>query len=171
MRKGIVFFSAVLALGAFLFLFPIRVLTLSQSGEQILFSKKVDHGDTFQLAYLHSVALSEVREFFAIDSQYRIVLVETRFQGQGAGLPFNIAEGEKLHREGDWFRLTGMKRVVPSIYWRVQEKWHNRFRFGTDPEINFSSRLEDALVHVQVQKINLLRWLRYRLTLRTGANS
>ena len=99
------------------------------------FFKRVNPGDTFQLAFLHSIALSDVRDFFLIDAEYRLVLTETRFQGQGTGLPFNPAQGEKLHREGDWFRITGMRRVVPSIPWRVQSQWQNRFRFGNDPGI------------------------------------
>jgi hypothetical protein len=37
------------------------------------------------------------------------VLTETSFQGQGAGLPYSLSPGEKLHREGDWFRITGYK--------------------------------------------------------------
>lgn len=159
MRKGLVLFSAVLALGLFLLLFSVGVLTLSPGGGQILFSRIVKPGDTFQLAYLHSVALSDVREFFVIDSQYRIVLVETRFQGQGAGLPYNAAKGEQLHREGDWFRITGMRRVVPSIFWRVQSQWRNRFGFGNEPDLNISDKVGDALIHIQIQKINLAKWL------------
>jgi hypothetical protein len=159
MQKGIVLFSPILTLGLFLFLFPISVLTLSPSGDQNLFSRRVAPGDAFQLAYLHSVALSDVRDFFVIDSQYRIVLVETQFQGQGAGLPYNLAQGEQLHREGDWFRITGMQRVVPSISWRVQSQWHNRFRFDHEQELNLSATVGDALIHIQIQKMNLASWL------------
>jgi len=159
MRKGIFFFSAVSALGAFLFLFPIGVLTLSQGDDQILLARRITSGDTFQLTYLHSVALSDVREIFFIDSRYRIVLSETRFQGQGTGLPYNLAQGEKLHREGDWFRITGMQRVIPFIFWRVQSAWHNRFRFKEEPEINLSARIGNELVHIQAREMNLLNYL------------
>ena len=63
------------------------------------------------------------------------------------------AEGETLIREGDWFRLTGMNRVVPAIDWRVGAEWHNRFRFGSEPEIDLSARIGDRLVHVRVEKM------------------
>jgi len=163
MKKGIVLFSAIWALAGFLFLYPIGLLTLSQSGEQILFSRRVTPGDTFQLAYLHSVARSEVREIFIIDSQYRMVLIETQFQGQGTGLPYNIAKGEKLHREGDWFRITGMQRASAYVFWRVQSQWNDRFRFKEEPEINFSARIGSGLIHIHAQKISLLSWLGKRL--------
>ena len=116
-------------------------------------------GDTFQLAFLHSIALSEVRDSFLIDSQYNIVLTETRFQGQGAGLPYNLSRGEQLHREGDWFRITGMHRVVPSISWRVQSPWQNRFRFGTDSEWDLSATVGDALIQIRVKKTNVASYL------------
>ena len=153
MGRRILFVSGVVSLGAFLIFYPLEMLTLTK-GEEVLFCAKVNPGDTFQLAFLHSIALSEVRDFFLIDAEYRMVLTETRFQGQGTGLPYNLAQGEQLHREGDWFRITGMHRVLPSIYWRVQAQWHNRFRFGNDSESDLSARIGDALIHIQVQKMN-----------------
>lgn len=158
MRKGVILLSGILGLGAFLFLYPIWVLTLSKN-DQVIFLRIAKPGDTFQLAYLHSVARSDVRDFFRIDSEYHLVLTETRFQGQGAGLPYNLAQGEQLHREGNWFRITGMQRVIPSIYWRVQSQWHNRFRFDHEQELNLSATLGDALIHIQIQKMNLASWL------------
>ena len=162
MGRRLLLVSGVIGLGAFLFFYPLQVLTLTKD-DRILFFKRVNPGDTFQLAFLHSIALSEVRDFFLIDGEHRIVLTETRFQGQGTGLPYNPAPGERLHREGDWFRITGMQRVLPSIHWRVQSQWRNRFRFGSDPELDFSARIGDALIHIQVQKMNPVSYLGARL--------
>jgi len=163
MSRRILLFSAVIGLGVFLFFYPLAVLTLTTE-DRVFFLKKVNPGDTFQLAFLHSVALSEVRDFFLIDGKYRVVLNETRFQGQGTGIPSAPAPGEKLHREGDWFRITGMHRVLPSINWRVQAQWHNRFRFGNDSEMDLSARIGDALIHIQVQKMNPASYIRTCLT-------
>lgn len=137
------------------------VLSLA-SGEKIFWIRGVEPGDTFQLGYLHSIALSDVWEKFLIDPAHRIVLTETQFQGQGAGLPYHLAPGERLSREGRWFRISGMKRVVPSISWRIQKEWRDRFRFKEEPEINFSSRVGDGLILIRVQKINLIHWFRFR---------
>jgi hypothetical protein len=159
MRRFIFIAGGVLGLAAVLFLYPVGVLTLSQNGRVLLW-RTAKPGDTFQLAFLHSVALSDVREFFHIDSEYRLVLHEIRFQGQGAGLPYNLAKGEQLHREGDWFRITGMQRTVPSVAWRVQSQWQDRFRFGHEPELNLSTQMGNGLVHIQAQKSNLAAWLK-----------
>ena len=158
MRKGVILLSGILGLGAFLFLYPIWVLTLSKN-DQVIFLRIAKPGHTFQLAYLHSVARSDVRDFFCIDSEYRLVLTGTQFQGQGAGLPYNITRGEQLHREGDWFRITGMQRVIPSIYWRVQSQWRNQFRFGNDPELDLSAKVGNTLIHIQIQKMTVASWL------------
>ncbi|MCX5914674.1 MAG: DUF1850 domain-containing protein, partial [Deltaproteobacteria bacterium] len=83
-----------------------------------------------------------------------MVLIETRFQGQGTGLPYNLAQGEQLHREGEWFRISGMRRVVPSISWRVQSQWRNRFRFGNDSEADLSAKIGDALILIRIQKMS-----------------
>jgi hypothetical protein len=162
MGRRILLFSGVIGLGVFLFFYPLGVLTFTKD-DQVIFFKRVNPGDTFQLAFLHSIALSEVRDFFLIDAEYRMVLTETRFQGQGTGLPYNVGEGERLHREGDWFRITGIRRIVPSVFWRVQSSWQNRFRFQGDPEINFSARIGDGLIHVRTQKMSLFCWLRLHL--------
>ena len=158
MRRGIIALFLLLCLGGFLTLYPIWVLSFSRANK-IIFFKVIQPGDTFQLGYLHSIALSDVWDSFLVDSDYRIVLTETRFQGQGMGLPFNIDQGEQLHREGEWFRLTGRQQIVPSIIWRVQSQWRNRFRFGTDSETDFSARIGDALIHIQIQKMNLASYL------------
>lgn len=168
-KKGVILF--------FLFLIPglgflasqhsFGVLSLA-TGEKILWLRAVEPGDSFQLGYLHSIALSDVWEIFQIDPDHRIVLTETRFQGQGAGLPYHLAPGERLSREGRWFRISGMKRVVPSISWRVQKEWRDRFRFQEEPEIDFSSLVGDGLILLRVQKMSLLDWFRFRF-LKRGA--
>jgi hypothetical protein len=141
-----------LAGGLGISLYPLSVLLLT-SGEQVLTLRIVRPGDTFLLGFLHSVARSDIWDRFTIDPQYRIVLIETKFQGQGTGIPYGAAEGETLIREGNWFRLTGMNRVLPAIDWRVQAEWHNRFRFGNEPEIDFSAKIGNRLVHLRVEKM------------------
>jgi hypothetical protein len=161
-KKGVVFFLLLLlGLGFFVSQHSFWVLSLG-SADKILWLRAVERGDSFQLGYLHSIALSDVWEIFQIDPEYRIVLTETRFQGQGAGLPHHLAPGERLTREGRWFRISGMKRAVPSIPWRIQKEWRDRFRFKEEPEINFSSRVGNGLILIRVQKIKLVEWFRFR---------
>jgi len=139
-------------------LYPLPVLLLT-SGGQVLTLRIVRPGDTFLLGFLHSIARSDIWDRFTIDGQYRIVLVETKFQGQGTGIPYGPAEGETLVREGNWFLLKGMKRVVPTIEWRVGVEWHNRFRFGNEPELDLSAKIGDCLVQLRIEKMRWIVWL------------
>ena len=163
MRKTLIASLAVLALGALLSAYTLPVLVFS-AGNDPVFLRVVRPDDTFLLGYLHSVEKTDVWDRFRIDSEYQIVLTETMFQGQGAGLPTSLSNNERLTREGKWFRITGMRRFVPSLYWRVEARWHNRVRFNNEQEQDFSSRLGDAVVHIRVEKMNVLTWLVYHLT-------
>lgn len=158
MRKKIFFLAACIAgLISLGFLYPVRILSLTAENGIVLF-RTIKAGDTFRLGYLHSIALNDVWDGFIIDKDYRIILAETSFQGQGAGLPYGPSPGETWHREERGFRITGMKRAVPFIAWRVQKEWHGRFQFGSEPEIDFSARFGDNLVHIAVRKISAWKW-------------
>jgi hypothetical protein len=161
-RKTAVGILVVAACGLAAACFPLRALTL-RAGDAIIFCRLVKPGDTFLLKYLHSVALSDVWERFAIDRDYHLTLTETRFKGQGAGLPAGLDGNEKLTRQGEWFIISGMTRTLPSLFWRIQPQWEDRFRFGDEPEHNISRRVGAALVLIQGERITLGAYLGYRL--------
>lgn len=141
---------------------PVRVLTL-RAADTVIFLRIVQPDDTFLLTYLHSVALSDVQERFAVGSDGNLVLTETRFKGQGAGLPSSLEPNERLSRQGDWMIITGMNRRLPVFCWRVQKQWNNRFRFDDSDEMNLSHRIGDGLVWIQVERIKLVNWIGYML--------
>jgi len=162
MRKVLAILLPLLIAGIIFFLYPLMVLSLEAQGK-FFFRRIVRPGDTFQLGYLHSVAKSDVWDTFQVDSQGRILLVETRFQGQAYGLPGGPAGQEQWTREGDWFRITGIRRVVPSIDWRIQSEWRDRFRFRDEPEVDVSSQMGDGLIRIQVEQVRLIDWLEFNL--------
>ena len=162
MRKVLAILLPLLIAGIIFFLYPLMVLSLEAQGK-VFFRRMVRPGDTFQLGYLHSVAKSDVWDTFQVDSQGRILLVETRFQGQAYGLPGGPAGQEQWTREGDWFRITGIRRVVPSIDWRIQSEWKDRFRFRDEPEVDVSSQMGDGLIRIQVEQVRLIVWLGFNL--------
>ena len=119
--------------GIILAVYPLTVLSLEAQGK-VLSRRIVRPGDTFQLGYLHSVAKSDVWDTFQVDSQGRILLLETRFQGQAYGLPGGPADREQWTREGDWFRITGMDRIVPSIIGEFKRSGRIVFVSGMNPK-------------------------------------
>jgi hypothetical protein len=162
MRKGLWILFPLLIAGTVLFGYPVMVLSLEAKGKVLLW-RIVRPGDTFQLGYLHSVAKSDVWDTFRIEPEGRIQLTETRFQGQAYGLPAGPEGQEQWTREGDWFRITGIRRVVPFIDWRIQSEWKDRFRFGDEPEVNLSSRMGDGLIRIQVKQARLIECLGFYL--------
>ena len=140
-------------------MYPLMLLIPGERRGSHLLRRIVRQGDTFQLGYLHSVAKSDVWDTFQIDPRGKLLLLETRFQGQGYGLPGGPAGSEQWTREGDWFRLTGIRRVVPSIDWRIQSEWKDRFRFRDEPEVDVSALVGNGLIHVQVEKVLRTGWV------------
>ena len=161
-RRLLIAGIGLILLGAFLSVYPLHLLVLEKN-EDWIFVRVVQPGDTFSLAYLHSVSLSDVRDLFRIDEEYRIILAETKFKGQGAGLPSAGLPSERWSRAGDWFHITGMKRIVSSpLLWRVDSHWQSRFQFDGEIEQSIASRVGDGLIRIEIRKANLLRWLLYR---------
>jgi hypothetical protein len=162
MRRRLAIVLPLIGLGLILALYPLRVLSL-ETQDRILTRRIVRPGDTFQLGYLHSVAKSDVWDTFQIDSQGQILLVESRFQGQAYGLPGGPEGKEQWTREGDWFRITGMRRVVSSIDWRIQSEWKDRFRFNHESVVDVSAQVGSGLIHIQVEKARFIDWLGFYL--------
>lgn len=163
MKKSVGAIVAILVVGGILAAsYPIEALTLSVD-KKIIFLHIVQPNDTFLLKYLHSIELSDVWERFVIGSDGDLVLKETQFKGQGAGLPSSLSPGEKFSRQGDWLMITNMNRRIPRLYWRIQKPWNDRFRFGNEEEIDMSKKVGDALVLIQVEQIRLMNWIGYNL--------
>lgn len=162
MRKiFLIFIPASGVIFYLLYLLCIPVLILEQEG-RIIFLRRIKPGDNFSLGYLHSVAKTDVWEKFIINNEYQIVLAETMFQGQGAGLPYNLANNEIMIREGSWFKIAGMKRLVPVIHWRVDSQWQNRFRFNQEEAISTAALAKDGIIQIKISRVKLREWLNYR---------
>jgi hypothetical protein len=52
---------------------------------------------------------------------------------------------------------------VPSIDWRIQSEWKDRFRFRDEPEVDVSSQMGDGLIRIQVERVPLIDWLGFYL--------
>lgn len=142
-----------------LFLLPLYTLELrSFSDGELIFKQRVQSGNEFTFKYTHSVSLTPVWEIFIIDENYHIILIETDFLDQGAGLPYTAFNQEVFLNEEGKFKIKNMHRIMPSpIYHRVGEIRENYFYFK-DKEINLSSLLGDELLTVGIYKKNLYNY-------------
>lgn len=162
MKKNTLILLAAGVIFCIFYFISLPALIIEKQGELILL-RYVKSGDKFFLGYLHSVAKTDVWEEFVIDDNHQIVLIETMFQGQGAGLPYNLGENEKMIREGPWFKITGMRRIVPVVNWRVDARWHSRFRFSREEIIYPANLYGDGLVQIKVSSIKLKDWLKFHI--------
>jgi len=121
----------------------------------VVFIHIIHPGDTFATRYIHSVELCHVWEFFRIDEQYHIVLYETTFSSCNTGLPVSLAGNEKLHHEGDRFRVYDMHRTVSELSLWVHEQYGNTLKIGEAEAIKLSSLAGNTLLKVTIRQISL----------------
>ena len=90
-----------------------RIAVLSESG--VLASCPADAGTEFSTRFIHSVQKTPVEEFFSVNErQDGFILLRTRYQSFGVGLPFLPSDGS-FRRENDAFVMDGMNRPMREI--------------------------------------------------------
>jgi len=80
---------------------------------------QVPHGE-FIIRYIHSVHKTPVEERFYISADNTLVLYEIRYSSLGVGMPYE-SEGGIFSNQGGQFRLTGLQKGIPAIYFRTLE--------------------------------------------------
>lgn len=76
---------------------------------------KVQVGDQLELAWIHSVELTPWIEVLEIVEDEQLMLIETRFQSYGAGVPYET-EGNFLVRDG-YTIMTDLDQLFTSYRW------------------------------------------------------
>jgi len=133
MKKGNILVIVAAALIAALGFIPVHVLQIDELREgSPVFVRIARPGNEFALGFIHSVELSPVWDYFRVDDSYRIILYETAIRSFNTGLPSTLTGEERLHRERDGYRISGMNRVLPSIDLWVHEKTDNTLKVKED---------------------------------------
>ena len=158
-RKRILIFSFLAALFFFSFL-PCHVLRIEAAREhQTVFVHRIRPHDRFSTTYIHSVELSPVREYFKVDTDFRIVLYETHFSSCNTGLPTTLSGDEKLYNDGDHLRISNMNRVVPELDLWVNKRYDNTLQLGEGTILNLPSLAGDTLLRVTLEEVPLFRFI------------
>jgi hypothetical protein len=159
MKKGIILVIAAAALIAVLAVIPVHVLQIDARKEgNPVFVRIVRPGSEFALGYIHSVELSPVWDYFRVDDSCRIVLYETAIRSFNTGLPSTLTGEEKLHREKDGFRISGVNRVLPSIDLRVHERTDNTLKVRDD-SLKLYSLAGNTLLRISIRDVCLWEYL------------
>src|SRR5512137_1353966 len=163
MKKGKILFIMAAVLIAALGSIPFHVLQIDVlKEERPVFIRIVQPGNEFALGYIHSVELSPVWDYFRVDDSYRIILYETAIRSFNTGLPSTLTGEEKLHREGDGFRISGVNRVLPSIDLQVHERTDNTLKVKDD-SLKLYSLAGNTLLRISIRKACLGEYLYLRV--------
>jgi len=151
----LIFFIIVLM---FLFLnfFPLQLLSIrNYPNGVVIFQDIVTPGEIFTLKYTHSVAGTPVWEFFKINKNEELILVETHFLDHGAGLPYAAFEDEFFVNDDGKFKIKNMSRKISlPLYYRIGKIRENHFLYK-DQYINLSEKLGDSVVTISITQSNL----------------
>lgn len=93
-------------------------LALRDSRGNTLFSSQLADGSQFAIRYIHSVALSPVRDYFIIKNN-RIFLDKTVYKDFGAGLPTFPEKGQTMRAQNGKVIIEGFNRDVTGFALRV----------------------------------------------------
>jgi hypothetical protein len=159
MKKGKSLVIATAVLIAAVAFIPVHVLQIDALREgKPVFVKIVRPGSEFSLGFIHSVELSPVWDYFRIDDSYRIILYETAVRSFNTGLPSTLTGEEKLHRERDGYRISGVNRVLPSIDLWVHERTDNTLKVKDD-SLKLYSLAGNTLLRISIRKACLGEYL------------
>ncbi|HOD34938.1 MAG TPA: DUF1850 domain-containing protein [Syntrophales bacterium] len=157
---AVVLIITVLAAALWVRLDVLRVEAVRGGGTVLLVLAKP--GDTFALAYTHSVERSFVRDFFRIDDGGRLILYGTQFYSLNTGLPSTISPGEILERVDGAFRISGMHRVMEEIPLWVAGAYGNTLTLrGADYDL--PSLAGDTLLRIRTGRVTVGEYLFFKL--------
>ena len=159
MKKGKILVIVAAALIAALGFIPVHVLQIDALREgSPVFVRIVRPGNEFALGFIHSVELSPVWDYFRVDDSYRIILYETAIRSFNTGLPSTLTGEERLHRERDGYRISGMNRVLPSIDLWVHEKTDNTLKVKDD-SLKLYTLAGNTLLKIRIRQTRLGEYL------------
>jgi hypothetical protein len=160
MNKGKALYIMAAVLIAALGFIPFHVLQVDVLREERpVFVRIVLPGNAFALGYIHSVELSPVWDYFRVDDSYRIILYETVIRSFNTGLPSTLTGEERLHRERDGFRISGMSRVLPVIDLWVHERTDNTLNVGDIAPLKLYSLAGNKLLRISIRKTTISSYL------------
>jgi len=142
---------------------PITAMTvrLPLAENALIFVAPDPKNSIFTISYLHSVEKSMVQGIFTVGEQNQLLLLETRMESVGTGLP--IEANECIGRQGAWRITGGEPMVLPELRFRYHKM--NRLSIQYEgKQIPTEDTPDNELMTLQVEKISLARYLFQRLT-------
>ncbi len=92
-----------------------RVVEVVGSGTgRVLFCAEMDEGEEFTLSFVHSVNRRPVHDTLRVARDH-LVVVQSRFDSFGAGMPESSGAEGHLSRDGDGWMVWTVNRPIPAL--------------------------------------------------------
>lgn len=93
-------------------------LTLSNGNTGEFYARyPLKNSETFGITFIHSVNATPVTDYYSVDKDGSITLQSTVYYDFGAGVPYDLNDGEELSidREAGSMTISGINRVIPNF--------------------------------------------------------
>ena len=147
------------------FYWPVEVLTvrLPRRENRVMHAAKVSPGEAVILTYRHSVEGGQVQGVFEVEPGPRLVLVETRMDSVGTGLP-NTGPGRS--RQGTWRVKNEGRKAFSGV--RFFYSPINRTRLeAAGKQIDLQGLPAGSLLFITVEKVFLGHLILWRIASRS----
>ena len=164
-RYAILLLALVWIVG--LLYFPLPHLAVEDAHGQLVWQPFLGLERRFSLRYRHSVQKTLCWEDFIVGENGDLVLVATRYESLGVGMPFAVGEGQLLNNEGQ-FHLPGLNRHITDLDLRAMPVAEQALVVrGRTYKFN-DSFAPGAKIKLRAKDLSLLQLLSYKLSKEEG---
>lgn len=142
---------------------PLPYLSVTDGDGQVVLQPFIGLEGRFTLAYRHSVQKTLCWEDFEVRKNGEIVLVATRYESLGVGLPFLVGEGQLTNNQGQ-FHLTGLDRHFPSLALRAMPIAEQALIVGERIYKFNDFFAPGAMIEIRARRLSLFQVLSYKLS-------
>ncbi|WP_228275865.1 DUF1850 domain-containing protein [Gracilibacillus oryzae] len=165
-NKTVSIFVCISVIAAFLFLLPINTALVfyKENTNKIEAYLPVKEGETFHIAFTHSIHLTDVIEKYEVTADLEIKQNEIVYEHFGIGMPSNASEGEQFVYENGKYHIKNLNNIFPYINIRNGKTVsRNRLIWGEDNEhtVWFNQYFEPgAWFRMKVEKLTYWEYFR-----------
>lgn len=159
-KKEGLLFLLLLTLLFLIIAFPFfpHLIIIDGKHKKLLFKSSLADSDEFVISFIHSTNLTPVDDYFKIEKDYTITLMESHFESYSVGMPSELNEGEVLELKNGKIIIKNMNRNLPYIDLRIGQLVANHTLIINNKTIPFKIIASPgSMVKIKAEKLSLLQ--------------